>query len=311
VGGNDFVAPSGKTASIEVSLDGTSAAPPPPANFNTRRIDVRATTGQDAACIRPAVHFDGTIYAAFIGSRTGGQDVVVVRDDAWASGANPFAALVEPAAPAGDGQVGQRIVTGVSAWFGGSIGQERVGGSQLSIAVDPRDSGVVYVAWIELIAGVWTVRVQRSVDRGQTWSGDLKTWANATNPALAINSRGLVGILYQQLTGTSPNDRWQTHLELTDDGWTTAATDLTLANVPAGSPVSTFNPYIGDYEHLLALGKDFYGIFSANNTPNNANFPNGVTYQRNANFGTQTLLANDNATAVPVSIDPFFVHFVP
>ena len=30
-----------------------------------------------------------------------------------------------------------------------------------------------------------------------------------------------------------------------------------------------FIPYIGDYLHLLSLGKDFYGIFSANNTPDN------------------------------------------
>ena len=37
-----------------------------------------------------------------------------------------------------------------------------------------------------------------------------------------------------------------------------------------------------------------------------ANFPNGVTYQRNANFATQTLLNNDGITPVNVSIDPFF-----
>jgi hypothetical protein len=42
-----------------------------------------------------------------------------------------------------------------------------------------------------------------------------------------------------------------------------------------------------------------------------ANFPNGVAYQRNANFTTHTLLRNDGATPVPVSIDPFFVHYAP
>ena len=31
-----------------------------------------------------------------------------------------------------------------------------------------------------------------------------------------------------------------------------------------------------------------------------------MTYQRNANFGTQTLFAADGVTPVPVSIDPFF-----
>jgi hypothetical protein len=37
-----------------------------------------------------------------------------------------------------------------------------------------------------------------------------------------------------------------------------------------------------------------------------ANFPSGVTYQRNVNWATQTLLGNDGVTPVPNSIDPFF-----
>ncbi len=36
--------------------------------------------------------------------------------------------------------------------------------------------------------------------------------------------------------------------------------------------------------------------------------PNGVTYQRNANFTTNTLLDTDNTTPVAISIDPFFVR---
>ena len=56
----------------------------------------------------------------------------------------------------------------------------------------------------------------------------------------------------------------------------------------------------------MAVGTDFYGIFAANNTPDLANFPHGVTYQRNADFNSHTLLALDNTTPVPVSIDPFF-----
>jgi len=40
--------------------------------------------------------------------------------------------------------------------------------------------------------------------------------------------------------------------------------------------------------------------------PVKANFPCGVTYQRNVNWATQTLLGNDGVTPVGVSIDPFF-----
>ena len=36
-----------------------------------------------------------------------------------------------------------------------------------------------------------------------------------------------------------------------------------------------------------------------------------MIYQRNANFTTKTLLANDNVTPVPISIDPFVFTVVP
>jgi hypothetical protein len=55
---------------------------------------------------------------------------------------------------------------------------------------------------------------------------------------------------------------------------------------------------------LVTVGGNFYGIFSANNTPDQANFPNGVKYQRNANFLTKTLL-DLSGNPVPVSYDPF------
>jgi hypothetical protein len=138
-----------------------------------------------------------------------------------------------------------------------------------------------------------------------TWSADLRTITNATNPALAINDDGTVGFLYQQVTGTESQQRWVTHLERTDDGFATVQ-DLVLATVPANTPAVSFLPYIGDYVHLMAIGRDFYGIFSANNSPDLSNFPNSVIYQRNANFVTKTLLSTDNVTKVEVSIDPFF-----
>ena len=79
-----------------------------------------------------------------------------------------------------------------------------------------------------------------------------------------------------------------------------------LADTPANVPVKTFDPYLGDYDHLLAVGKDFYGIFSANNTPDPNNFPQGVTFQRNHDCTAQNLLDTDGVTVVNVSIDPFF-----
>ncbi|MGK7918004.1 MAG: hypothetical protein AB4038_21125 [Prochloraceae cyanobacterium] len=302
----------GKTASVDLSLDAANATPPPPSGFKTNFIEKRSTWGQNGASIRPVIHPDGTLYAIFYGWRDWADpiattDVVVVRDDNWGIGTNPFSDLIDPS----DGLAGRIVVTGRTVPFANdpspSFGQERFACSNVTIAVDPRDSDIVYIAWADRVATTdYTLHVRRSTDRGVTWSkADLRTITNATNPALAINSRGRVGFLYQQLTGTGKNQRWETHVELTINNWTTS-NNLVLANVPANRPIRIFKPYIGDYLHLMAVGKDFYGIFSANNTPDHSNFPHGVTYQRNANFTTNTLLDLDNIKPVEISIDPFF-----
>jgi hypothetical protein len=262
------------------------------------------TAVRDGFQTRPAVHPNGTIYAVFYALITGASscDIVIVRDDNWATGATPFRALID----AGDTNQGVRIVTGVNNPFlSMNIGQQRIGGD-LSIAVDPRNSATVYVCWGDLQNGTYTLHVRKSTDSGATWpTSDLRTITNATNPALAISSKGRLGFLYQQVTGTGASQRWQTTLELTHTDFASITTHF-LANTPANTPSKTFDPYLGDYLYMMTAEETFYGIFCANNNPDEANFPNGVTYQRNANFTTHSLLDVDNITPVPVSIDPFF-----
>lgn len=309
VGHNDFNA-SPRTATIEQALDGATAPavpPPPPSGFISDRLETRGTSGQDGPQIRPAIHPDGTIYGIYYRWRTfngtiATADVIVVREDNWGTSAIPFNNLIDP----GDGQRGMRVAQNRAVpWAMPGLGQERIGGD-LSIVVDPWNSSTVYIAWADRVAANdYTLHIERSTDRGVTWSPDLRTITNAKNPALAINNQGTVGFLYQQLTGAVPNQRWETHLEQTSNAFA-ALTDLVLATVPADVPARVFFPYIGDYDHLMSVGKDFYGVFSANNTPDMANFPQGVVYQRNANFTIHTLLNTDNVTTVAVSNDPFF-----
>jgi hypothetical protein len=304
IGLNDFNAAGGKTATIEQSLDAGIASP----TFTSVRLEKRSTgsAGQDGPQIRPAMHPDGTLYAVFHGWRSFSSgnvvttDVVVVRDDNWGTGASPFTALVDPS----DGLAGRLVATGVSFTWNGKLGQERLGGD-LAIAVDLNNSSIVYIAYCDVQSGAYTIHIRRSLNRGVTWSPDLKTIPNAKNPALAINSQGKVGLAYQQVTGSGSSQRWETHFELTTNGFASSS-DSVLATVPANTPAPQFLPYIGDYMGMKAVGKDFYGVFSANNTPDLANFPNGVTFLRNHNFTTKKLLANDGVTEVPVSIDPFF-----
>jgi hypothetical protein len=299
---------SGDTAASEDSLN--AATSPAPAGLTERFLDPRSTCGQDGPSIRPAIHPSGRIYAAYFrwtaacGAAVTTGDVVVARDDSWAGGGAPFTALTDP-----DTFAGRRVATGVSFPFGAMLGTQRIG-SQLAIAVDPRDSQTVYVAWCDGTSGAnYTLHVRRSTNGGANWTGDLRTIAQATNPGLTINSRGKLGLLYQQLGNPGSGNRWRTHFETTTDGFASAPTDLILADVPdQNGPYTGANP-IGDYACLVSAGKDFYGIFSANNTPDNANFPQSVTYARNANFTAHTLLDASN-NPVQVSIDPFFFKSV-
>jgi hypothetical protein len=293
-----------QTATLDFSQDASVASP----TFNLNLLEVRGTGtgGQDGFAIMPAVHTDGTVYAAFFGWRSGStMDIVVMRDDNWGLGVNPFRALIDP----GDTQAGQRVVTGVTIPTG-NIGQQRVGSSSLSIAVDPNDSSRVYVAWLDLASSTPTLHVRRSIDRGQTWSAtDMVTVSNALNPSVAINIDGKVGFLYQQLTGTSPNQKWETHFVRTTDLDATVwdSPGITFASTSASTPASTYSPYIGDYDRVIARDRNFYGIFSASNFPDKANFLPGVSYQRFVNWSTHKLFSDAAMTTeVAASIDPFF-----
>ena len=297
---NDFNQPNGHTATIDVSVDGG-------ASYKSFPIETRTTMGQDGPSVRPAVSADGTVYAAFFGWRkfdgkTATSDVVVVRDDSAATGPTPFPALKDPS----DNLPGRLVVKSVSIpWSNApALGQERIG-STLSIAVDPNNSSIVYIGWADRGSkgDVYTLHVRLSTDRGATWSQtDLPntTLRNATNIALAVAQNGVAGVLYQQLS----NGRWVTHVVQSHDGFATVQ-DTILASVPANQPPEQFLPYLGDYDYLLSVGNEFRGVFCANNTPDLSNFPQGVTYQRAANFTSKTL--NDGAgNPVAISIDPFY-----
>jgi hypothetical protein len=173
--------------------------------------------------------------------------------------------------------------------------------------VDPRDSDRVYVAWGDSGGpNSETIHLRRSINRGVDWSAaDLLTVTNAMNPEVAISSVGTVGVLYQRVV----SGRWETHFVRTTDadGTTFDTPGVLLANQSATAPARTFSPYIGDYASLIAAGRNFIGMFSASNFPDQANFLSGVTYQRQVDWAAHKLYTNAAHTAeVAPSIDPFF-----
>src|SRR5262245_60793487 len=205
VSSNDLTQrPSGFTASVDFDLDAANTA----AFAATTRLETRTSAAlpsggmQDGPSVRTAIHRSGVVYGAFFGWRTFASpnitDIVVSRDDNWGLSVPSFQSLTDP----GDGNSGFRVATGVSvAVLGTNLGTQRIG-SNLTIAVDPRNSQRVYVAWCDGLAtgaSPYTLRVRRTDNGGQNWTGDLFTVTNATNPGLAVNTQGVVALLYQQL----------------------------------------------------------------------------------------------------------------
>jgi hypothetical protein len=301
---NDDGVSSGKTATIDVCPDALASSPV----FTQVPLETRSVGSglRDGYAIRPVAHRDGTIYAIYEGWRSGSfggnitTDIVVVRDDSWGTGSTPFTDLKDP----GDHLAGIRVATGVVINDGGFIGQERLN-NDLIIAVNPSNSDIVYIAWADNAGPNYTIRVRRSLNRGVMWSGDLLTADSATMTSMTINSTGKVGLLYQKVN----SGNWETHFQSTTDSSGTHWDDAILSVASSTTPAKIYDPYLGDWARVVAVGKNFYGTFCANNTPDPANFPSGITFLRNHSTTSPfQLLGSDNATPVAVSIDPFFFN---
>jgi hypothetical protein len=251
-----------RTASLEI-FQNAAASP----GHIRRSLDGGAGVGRDGPSVRAALHSRGVVYACFfrytdvVGS-TATRDVVVVRDDNWGAGSSPFTAL---------GLNGISVATNSKVEMGALLGTQRIG-SQIAIAVDPRERMNVWLAWCdEDPQGNYLLHLKWSVNGGLTWAtDDLRTVVNATNPGVAVNLHGKVALSYQRLVPDpfawpTPN-RWETHLELMPDG-TNQWTDLVMADVPDLTGSYQGPSPIGDYMGLVSLGKNFYGGFAAYNEP--------------------------------------------
>jgi hypothetical protein len=252
------------------------------------------------------------------------NDVVVYRRDGAHFDAltdGPPASL-EPSHPIvsdcknHDGLLGFRVVMCVpyaQPSTTNDFGQERRLNTELAIAVDPANPLRVFIAWAQQSATTPThpqLHFASSSDGGSTWN--LPVWSpdHATNPALAIASDGAVGIMYQQYIPATR--QWTTKFALSQNSLTTEPALFTLASVDATSPTSAGDPYLGDYIHLDANGKSFYGVFSASNDlrRGRGDFPFlcPLTLCPSQRPYKNGLPVNSKQKPVGISIDPYFVR---
>ena len=309
---NNLAAGHGRTASVLVSVDGGSHY----TNFTLDRVGGAA--GQDDPAVRLAGN-GNTVYAVFdrwntniqndsSGSRYNSQLVVVRSDD---GGADGFTAL-------GAGGNGVQVASNIAVFSETTnttltLGQERIAGGDIAIAVDPNNANHVIVAYTNApgpdSAGVIQLVVAESMNGGATWIQQFTTSSSVRSgqPGLTILSDGAIGLLYNSY---NPNtNQLSQHLLTTTNDFATTH-DVTLASESNSTPHSQFQPYQGDFFNLVSLRDTFYGVFSASNEDNGtlASFSN-VSFRRDFSGtpGTSSFQLTDaNGHPVAASIDPFF-----
>jgi hypothetical protein len=310
----------GRTASVNVSTDGGS-------NYTTVSLDrVGAAVGQDDPAVRVAVN-GSRVYAVFDrwtstvenganGSRFN-SDLVVVRSDN--GGADSFMAL-------GAGGIGVTAATHIGVFANTqntvlTLGQERIAGGNLAIAVDPNNADHVVIAYTDAPgangAGIIQLVVMESFDGGANWAQKFTTSSSTRSgqPGVAILANGAIGLLYNNYApamGDAATGTLSQHLLTTTDDFLTTR-DVTLASESNSTPTSIFDPYLGDFFELAGIGNTFYGIFSASNADNgtDASFTN-LSFNRlfTGTPGTSSFRLTDaNGNAIPFSIDPFFFAY--
>jgi hypothetical protein len=291
------------SASIRLSSDGGST-------WSTLRLETTTPgAGQDAPSIRTAVN-GNTVYAVFnrwnntltntSDGATFSSQIVIKRDDS--GGTAGFNAL------GAGGAIAASPTTVFSTNDNGplSVGFQR-SGSDLSIAVDPNNANHVVVAYQELTGGgLLRVKVGESTDGGATWSSKLSVGVTSGLPALSIDNNGRIAFEYVSLE----SGYLVTHFLTTSNDFATTS-DAILNKTQNSATYLGFDPFLGDFTNVQAVGNTFYGVFGALNLDNGTAslFPSGVSFQRDftGTPGTGSFgLVDGSNNAVGGSIDPFF-----
>lgn len=315
IGFNDlsnFNGANSKTASIRLSTDGG-------VTFTNKVLETATPlSGQDGPPVRVAVAGD-KVYAVWerwdastsvSGGRVFNSTVMIRRDDNGATGGTKFGDL----GIGGNGVVvataQQVFTTGVNS--PASLGLERIG-SDLSVAVDPKNVNHVYVAFAEVPgaanSGQIRVRVMESTDGGGSWTQKFTTAADPNFrsglPALAVTANGQVGLMYTGFDAVT--NKLEQHFVRTSNNFLNV-NDLVIERFTNGNVAIKINPYLGDYMDLAAVGDDFYGVFSSSNNLNDAKFPLGLPeFQRASTGAPGTFILTDlSGNLVDFSVDPFF-----
>ncbi len=148
------------------------------------------------------------------------------------------------------------------------------------ISVD-RTSGALYAVWQDARFSGGDhdgIAFSKSIDDGVTWSAPVQinkaTNVAAFTPTVHVAAEGTIGVLHYDFRNntpdpsTLPTDVWL--LRSTDGGATWTETHVAGPFDMKTAPVAR-GFFVGDYEGLTAIGRDFVGFFAIANSGNTVN----------------------------------------
>jgi hypothetical protein len=148
-------------------------------------------------------------------------------------------------------------------WEGKSLFGLGAGRLAVDISRGPK-RGNLYLAWLDVVDGFFQVMAAASGDGGKTWSApvrvnDNSTPSDASNPAIAVNDEGVVGIVWNDRRADPSGRCFQVFFAASNDGGGTFSGNQRLSEAltcpigkDAGDPVES--------EYRFKNGGDTQGI---------------------------------------------------
>ena len=152
------------------------------------------------------------------------------------------------------------------------------------VAVDA-NNGNVYAVWEDVRSSnsqCNSIAFSMSTDGGFTWSAPIRINQTPDNipvgnrqaflPSVAVNQDGVVAVTYFDFRNNTPapgvpTDLWMDHAHLADGLTNPASWSSENRMTPASfnienAPITPIGYFIGDYQGLVAMGKNFGAFFS-------------------------------------------------
>ena len=142
-----------------------------------------------------------------------------------------------------------------------------LGGGRLAFdASNGSSRGRLYFVWLDVVEGFFQVMASGSADGGKTWSAPVQindngTQADQSNPAIAVDGNGVVGVSWNDRRGDPTGRCFQTYFAASSDGGKTFSpnrriSDAKTCPIPAGAdPVESEYRFKngGDTQGLVGL----------------------------------------------------------